>query len=85
MTRLLGKAQFEKTLGKLVQKPLGKPTLVRESDDRPEMRSSTESAQADFADTANETDTAEEPTEAKKKSRNTAKKTKKTANTESEE
>lgn len=35
MTKLLGKKQFQDTLGDLVHKPAGKPTLVPESDKRP--------------------------------------------------
>lgn len=35
MTKLLGKKQFQDTLGDLVHKPQGKPTLVPESDKRP--------------------------------------------------
>ncbi len=37
MTQLLGKKQFSDLLGDLVIKPQGKPTLVPESDKRPEM------------------------------------------------
>ena len=37
MTKLLGKAKFEELLGGLICKPQGKPTLVPESDKRPEM------------------------------------------------
>ena len=37
MEKLMGKRQFEETLGDLVVKPSGKPTLVPRSDKRPEM------------------------------------------------
>ena len=37
MTQLLGRKQFNELLGDLVIKPEGKPTLVPESDKRPEM------------------------------------------------
>lgn len=37
MEKLMGKRQFEETLGDLVVKPGGKPTLVPRSDKRPEM------------------------------------------------
>ena len=37
MTQLLGRKQFNELLGNLVIKPEGKPTLVPESDKRPEM------------------------------------------------
>ena len=37
MTKVLGKKQFEELLGDLVFNPPGKPTLVPESDKRPEM------------------------------------------------
>lgn len=37
MSKLLGKKKFEELLGKLIVKPQGKPTLVSESDARPEM------------------------------------------------
>ena len=37
MSKLLGKKKFEELLSGLVEKPQGKPTLVSESDDRPEM------------------------------------------------
>ncbi len=37
MTSLLGRKQFTETLGGLIEKPQGKPTLVPESDKRPAM------------------------------------------------
>lgn len=37
MERLMGKSKFEKILGDLIYKPLGKPTLVPLSDKRPAM------------------------------------------------
>lgn len=37
MSKLLGKKKFEELLGGLIEKPQGKPTLVSESDARPEM------------------------------------------------
>ena len=37
MTKLLGKKKFEELLGGLIEKPQGKPTLVSDSDARPEM------------------------------------------------
>lgn len=46
--RLLGKKRFTELLGPYVIKPAGKPTLVPESDKRPEI-SSVSSAAADFA------------------------------------
>ena len=42
MTKLLGKANFNKLLEKLLVKPVGKPTLVPKDDPRPEMRISAE-------------------------------------------
>lgn len=47
--KLLGKKRFAELLSEYVVKPTGKPTLVPESDKRPEI-SSVSSAQADFAD-----------------------------------
>lgn len=41
MTKLLGKKQFQDTLGDLVHKPQGKPTLVPESDKRPALQVAT--------------------------------------------
>ena len=38
MTKLLGKANFNRLLEKLLVKPVGKPTLVPKDDPRPEMR-----------------------------------------------
>ncbi|WP_270578017.1 DUF2800 domain-containing protein [Caldibacillus thermoamylovorans] len=49
MEKLTGKKFFTEKLGDLVIKPPGKPTLVPESDKRPELQSA-ESAEADFAD-----------------------------------
>ncbi len=46
MTSLLGKKKFEEILGGLTVKPPGKPTLVANSDKRPEMNSAAE----DFKD-----------------------------------
>lgn len=46
---LVGKKNFEPLLGDLVEKPQGKPTLVDESDKRPEFNPTT-SAIADFED-----------------------------------
>jgi hypothetical protein len=37
MTTLLGRKQFSEILGDLIIKPQGKPTLVPDSDKRPEM------------------------------------------------
>ena len=42
MTSLLGKKKFNELLGSLVYKPQGKPTLVPESDKRPEMNTAKE-------------------------------------------
>lgn len=42
MTKLLGKANFNRLLEKLLVKPVGKPTLVPKDDPRPEMRISAE-------------------------------------------
>lgn len=50
MTSLLGKKKFEEILGNLTCKPLGKPTLVANSDKRPEMNSAAE----DFKDNMEE-------------------------------
>lgn len=47
--RLLGKKRFAELLSEYVVKPAGRPTLVPESDKRPEINS-TASAQADFSD-----------------------------------
>ncbi|MBW8381596.1 MAG: DUF2800 domain-containing protein [Youngiibacter sp.] len=44
MTSLLGKKRFEEILGNYIEKPQGKPTLVPESDKRPEINA----AQNDF-------------------------------------
>lgn len=41
MTKMLGKKQFQDTLGNLVHKPEGKPTLVPETDKRPELQVAT--------------------------------------------
>lgn len=46
---LVGKKNFEPLLGDLVEKPQGKPTLVPESDKRPELTPNA-SAKADFED-----------------------------------
>ena len=51
MTSLLGKKRFEETLGGLITKPAGKPTLVPESDRRDEINVNT--AADDFADHEN--------------------------------
>lgn len=47
MQKMLGKKQMKELLGELIIKPAGKPTLVIESDKRPEI-SGVESAQKDF-------------------------------------
>jgi hypothetical protein len=39
MTSLLGRKKFDEVLGGLVERPTGKPTLVPQSDKRPEMNS----------------------------------------------
>jgi hypothetical protein len=49
LEKLLGKKGFAEELGQWVVKPKGKPTLVPESDKRPEI-SSADSAKADFAE-----------------------------------
>lgn len=49
MESLLGKKDFQRILGLLVEKPAGKPTLVPESDKRPAYNV-TEQAAADFKD-----------------------------------
>lgn len=48
LEKLVGKKQFAELLGEVIAKPQGKPTLVEESDKRPELNS-VASAQADFA------------------------------------
>ena len=48
MTGLLGKKRFEETLVELIEKPPGKPILVRSDDKRPAMQINT--AADDFAD-----------------------------------
>jgi len=45
MTNLLGKKNFDTLLGKLVEKPTGKPTLVPKSDKRPALKNT---AKTDF-------------------------------------
>ena len=47
LEKYLGKKDFQKLLGEYVIKPVGKPTLVPESDKRPALNS-TESAKTDF-------------------------------------
>lgn len=49
MERLMGKKTFTETLGDLVVKPAGKPTLVPESDKRPALQRV--SAATDFTNT----------------------------------
>ena len=46
MTSLLGKTKFAELLGELIEKPQGKPTLVPETDKRPELNT----AKDDFKD-----------------------------------
>ena len=46
MQKLLGKAKFEELLSTLIEKPQGKPTLVPDSDKRPEMNN----AKQDFSE-----------------------------------
>lgn len=48
MEKLMGKRDFAEILGQLIDKPHGKPTLVPETDKRPEIRLST--ATEDFKD-----------------------------------
>lgn len=49
MEKAIGKKQFQELLGDLIVKPAGKPTLVPQSDKRPEI-SSAASAKEDFKD-----------------------------------
>lgn len=49
MEKIVGKKKFTELLNDLIEKPQGKPTLVDESDKRPEL-SSTQSAKDDFAE-----------------------------------
>ena len=44
MSKLLGKKKFEELLSGLIEKPQGKPTLVPESDARPEMKTAANAA-----------------------------------------
>ena len=53
MTKLLGKARFEKVLGKLIIKPAGKPTLVPESDKRPPMNTAADDFNDNDTENAN--------------------------------
>ena len=48
MTTLLGKKRFEETIGRLIEKPAGKPVLVPVTDKRQEI--SITAAADDFAD-----------------------------------
>lgn len=48
MTTLLGKKRFERTIGGLIEKPVGKPVLVPAMDKRQEININT--AADDFAD-----------------------------------
>lgn len=52
MTKLIGKAKFEQLLSDLCVKPEGKPTLVPETDKRPELNTA-DAAKADFDDNLN--------------------------------
>jgi hypothetical protein len=47
MEKVVGKKKFEEVLGTLIAKPTGKPTLVPETDKRPEINTAS-SAEADF-------------------------------------
>ncbi len=49
MTRLLGKAKFQELLCDFIEKPVGKPTLVKDTDKRPEITT----AQIDFKEDQN--------------------------------
>lgn len=49
MEKIVGKKKFTELLNNLIEKPQGKPTLVDESDKRPEL-SSAQSAKDDFAE-----------------------------------
>ena len=42
MMSMLGRKKFDELLGGLVERPQGKPTLVPQSDKRPEMNSAAE-------------------------------------------
>lgn len=42
MTKMLGKEKFNELLGDFVERPQGKPTLVPEDDNRPEMNTAKE-------------------------------------------
>ena len=48
MTSMLGSQKFEELLAGFIDKPQGRPTLVSDTDNRPELNVST--AQEDFAD-----------------------------------
>ena len=49
MEKIIGKKKLTETLGELIVKPAGKPTLVPESDKREAIKTA-EAAAADFAD-----------------------------------